>query len=53
MNGAWTPTLLVAALLVSLGAGVVRGYAGFGYSALTVAGMSLFVAPAPVIPAAT
>jgi uncharacterized membrane protein YfcA len=51
LNGAWTPTLLAAALLVSLGAGVVRGYAGFGYSALTVAGMSLFVAPAPVVPA--
>jgi uncharacterized membrane protein YfcA len=49
--GAWTPALLAAALLVSLGAGFVRGYAGFGYSALTVAGMSLFVAPAPVVPA--
>ena len=46
---AW-PTLL-AGLLVSLGAGVVRGFAGFGYSALTVAGLSLFVAPSTIVPA--
>jgi uncharacterized membrane protein YfcA len=51
LAGDWTPALLAAGLLVSLGAGFVRGYAGFGYSALTVAGMSLFVAPAPVVPA--
>lgn len=46
---AW-PTVL-AGLLVSLGAGVVRGFAGFGYSALTVAGLSLFVAPSTIVPA--
>lgn len=38
-------------LLVSLGAGVVRGFSGFGFSALTVAGVSLFMAPAAVVPA--
>jgi uncharacterized membrane protein YfcA len=32
-------------------AGVVRGFSGFGFSALTVAGVSLFMAPAAVIPA--
>jgi uncharacterized protein len=47
----WPLPVLVAGLLVSLGAGMVRGFAGFGYSALTVAGLSLFVAPATVIPA--
>lgn len=43
-----------AALLASLGvvfaAGVVRGFAGFGFSALCVAGMSLFLPPARVLP---
>lgn len=39
-------------LLVSLIAGGVRGFAGFGFSALAVAGLSLFVAPAAVVPAA-
>jgi hypothetical protein len=47
----WPWPTLVAGLLVSLGAGVVRGFAGFGYSALTVAGLSLFVAPATIVPA--
>jgi uncharacterized membrane protein YfcA len=47
----WPLPVLVAGLLVSLGAGVVRGFAGFGYSALTVAGLSVFVAPAAVVPA--
>ncbi len=47
----WPLPVLVAGLLVSLGAGVVRGFAGFGYSALTVAGLALFVAPATVVPA--
>jgi uncharacterized membrane protein YfcA len=39
-------------LFVSLSAGVVRGFAGFGFSALAVAGLSLFVAPAAIVPAA-
>lgn len=47
----WPWPTLLAGLLVSLGAGVVRGFAGFGYSALTVAGLSLFVAPATIVPA--
>lgn len=47
----WPRVTLAAGLLVSLGAGVVRGFAGFGYSALTVAGLSLFVSPSRVIPA--
>ncbi len=47
----WPLPTLLAGLLVSLGAGAVRGFAGFGYSALTVAGLSLFVAPATVVPA--
>ncbi len=47
----WPLPTLIAGLLVSLGAGAVRGFAGFGYSALTVAGLSLFAAPATVVPA--
>lgn len=47
----WPLPVLAAGLLVSLGAGVVRGFAGFGYSALTVAGLSVFVAPSTVVPA--
>ena len=43
--------VLVTALLVSLGAGFVRGFAGFGYSALAVSGLSLLVSPATVVPA--
>lgn len=46
----WPLPMLAAGLLVSLGAGVVRGFAGFGYSALTVAGLSVFVAPSTVVP---
>ena len=46
------PTLpwLPAAWLVALSAGVVRGFSGFGFSALTVAGLALFVSPASVVP---
>ncbi|HMN94402.1 MAG TPA: sulfite exporter TauE/SafE family protein [Hydrogenophaga sp.] len=43
--------LLCTALAVSLGAGFVRGFAGFGYSALVVLGLSLLVSPATVVPA--
>ena len=43
---------VAAAMVVVLLAGIVRGFAGFGFSALTVAGMSLFVSPAQVVPAA-
>ena len=31
-------------------AGIVRGFAGFGFSALCVAGLSLFMSPAQVVP---
>lgn len=34
-----------------MGAGAVRGFAGFGFSALVVAGLSPFVAPGPVVAA--
>lgn len=43
------PVLLLAALLIVLAAGVVRGFAGFGFSALCVAGLSLFAPPAQVV----
>lgn len=43
--------VLLGGLLVVLAAGIVRGFAGFGFAALAVAGLSLFVAPATVVPA--
>jgi len=45
------PALLVYSLCVVFAAGSVRGFAGFGFSAITVAGMSLVVSPALVVPA--
>jgi uncharacterized membrane protein YfcA len=50
-NAPLPPALLGASLLIVLAAGVVRGFAGFGFSALSVAGLSLLVAPARVVPA--
>ncbi|MBK9608740.1 MAG: sulfite exporter TauE/SafE family protein [Betaproteobacteria bacterium] len=50
----WLPApgpQLACAMAIVLLAGVVRGFAGFGFSALTVAGMSLFFSPAQVVPA--
>ncbi len=44
---AW-PVLPVA-LLVAVGAGAVRGFAGFGFAALVVGGLSPFVPPGPVV----
>lgn len=44
-----SPTLV--GLLVSVGAGIARGFSGFGFSALTVAGVSLVMAPSEIIPA--
>lgn len=41
--------LLAVALLIALGAGVVRGFSGFGFSALVVAGLTPFVPPGPVV----
>lgn len=43
--------VVAAGVLIATGAGVVRGYAGFGFSALCVAGLSLLVSPASVVPA--
>jgi len=43
--------LLAYSLCVVFAAGMVRGFAGFGFSAITVAGMSLVVSPALVVPA--
>ncbi|VWX62636.1 putative membrane transporter protein [Burkholderiales bacterium 8X] len=43
--------LLAFSLCVVFAAGIVRGFAGFGFSAITVAGMSLVVSPARVVPA--
>jgi len=42
--------LLLASLCVVFAAGIVRGFAGFGFSALCVAGMSLYLPPAQVVP---
>ena len=55
INGLLTPplapVLLAFSLCVVFAAGLVRGFAGFGFSAITVAGMSLVVSPALVVPA--
>jgi uncharacterized protein len=42
--------LLAASLLVVFAAGIVRGFSGFGFSALCVAGLTLFAPPASVVP---
>lgn len=51
----WLPVpalQLAYGMAVVLVAGIVRGFAGFGFSALTVAGMSLVISPAQVVPVA-
>ena len=51
---AWVPAswpVVAAALAIVFAAGVVRGYAGFGFSAISVAGLALLVPPASVVPA--
>ncbi|MGJ7541762.1 TSUP family transporter [Variovorax sp. LT1R16] len=45
------PLLLAYSLCVVFAAGMVRGFAGFGFSAISVAGLSLIVSPAKVVPA--
>jgi uncharacterized membrane protein YfcA len=42
---------MIVSLLIVCGAGVVRGFAGFGFSALCVGGLALLVSPARVVPA--
>ena len=45
------PALPMAFVIgVVLAAGIVRGFAGFGFSAISVAGLALVVAPAQVLP---
>lgn len=44
------PATMAACLAVVLLAGVVRGFSGFGFSALSVAGLSLMVSPTKVVP---
>mgnify|MGYP001271257159 CR=1 FL=1 len=43
--------LLIGSMAVALAAGFVRGFSGFGFSAVCVAGLSLFIAPSTVVPA--
>lgn len=43
--------LLAYGLGIVFAAGIVRGFAGFGFSAISVAGLSLIVSPAKVVPA--
>jgi len=43
--------VLAAGLAIVFFAGVVRGFAGFGFSAFSVAGLSLLVSPASIVPA--
>ena len=44
------PFVVAYALAAVLGAGVVRGYTGFGFSALVMLSVSLVVAPARLLP---
>lgn len=43
--------MLLASMSMVAAAGVVRGFAGFGFSALSVASLALLVSPARVVPA--
>lgn len=36
---------------VVVAAGIVRGFAGFGFSAISVAGLALVASPAAIVPA--
>ncbi len=45
------PAVLAAGVVIVFLAGIVRGFAGFGFSAFSVAGLSLLVSPASVVPA--
>ena len=46
----WPWPLLLASMVVVFFAGIVRGFSGFGFSALCVAALSLFLPPAKVVP---
>jgi uncharacterized membrane protein YfcA len=45
------PALLALSFAIVLAAGVVRGFSGFGFSAVSVAGLSLLMSPARLVPA--
>lgn len=45
------PPLLALALAVALLAGIARGFSGFGFSAICIAGLALIVSPARVVTA--
>ncbi|NJM86950.1 MAG: sulfite exporter TauE/SafE family protein [Hydrococcus sp. RU_2_2] len=45
------PLFVAYGVIVALGAGFVRGFAGFGFSAFTVAGLSLLFSPDRIVPA--
>lgn len=53
MTFAWPAAgpLVAAGMAIVVFAGIVRGYAGFGFSAISVAGMALLVPPASIVPA--
>lgn len=42
---------LVTAISIILGAAILRGYSGFGFSSLTVTSLALFIPPKMVVPA--
>lgn len=42
---------LIPALAIILGAAILRGYSGFGFSSLTVTSLALFMSPKMVVPA--
>src|ERR1700675_3462800 len=55
MTEAWLPgplPVVLYGMLVAIFAGFVRGFAGFGLSAFLVAGMSLWLSPQSIVPAA-
>jgi uncharacterized protein len=46
------PPIVLYGMLVAIFAGLVRGFGGFGLSAFLVAGMSLWLSPQSIVPAA-
>lgn len=53
MTESWfglTPTLLAVAAAAVVAAGVVRGYAGFGFSAMVVGTLAIVTSPAKIVP---
>jgi uncharacterized membrane protein YfcA len=48
--GNWSPLLLLYGSLCVLGAAIVRGYSGFGFSLLSITALSLALPPVAVVP---